>query len=115
MRKGNLYSDLKIITNTALEVETQVQFLLLALLVGELLEPEVINTQILNRIEVMLFGLALLVEGELRAMKVVWTAGDARQIPGLRRSELRSGNLWPIWSCVSLAAGYAGIAIFHRT
>ena len=49
------------------------------------------------------------------AMKVVWTAGDARQIPGLRRSELRSGNLWPIWSCVSLAAGYAGIAIFHRT
>ena len=35
--------------HTALEVETQVQFLLLALLVGELLEPEVINTQILNR------------------------------------------------------------------
>ena len=49
------------------------------------------------------------------AMKVVWTAGDTRQIPGLRRSGLRSGNLWPIWSCVSLAAGYAGIAIFHRT
>ena len=40
---------------------------------------------------------------------------DTRQIPGLRRSGLRSGNLWPIWSCVSLAAGYAGIAIFHRT
>ena len=54
--------------HTALEVETQVQFLLLALLVGELLEPEVINTQILNRIEVMLFGLALLVEGELRGV-----------------------------------------------
>ena len=48
-------------------------------------------------------------------VKVVWTAGDTRQIPGLRRSGLRSGNLWPIWSCVSLAAGYAGIAIFHRT
>jgi len=45
--------------NTALEVETQVQFLLLALLVGELLEPEVINTQILNRIEVMLLDLTL--------------------------------------------------------
>ena len=28
-----------------------------------------------------------------KGFKVVWTAGDARQIPGLRRSGLRSGNL----------------------
>ena len=54
--------------HTALEVQTQVQLLLLALLVGELAEAQVVNRQVLHRIEVMLFGLALLVEGELRGV-----------------------------------------------
>ena len=55
--------------HTALEVQTQVQLLLLTLLVGELAEAQVVNRQVLHRIEVMLFGLALLVEGELRGIR----------------------------------------------
>ena len=54
--------------HTALEVQAQVQLLLLTLLVGELAEAQVVNRQVLHRIEVMLFGLALLVEGELRGI-----------------------------------------------
>ena len=54
--------------HTALEVQAQVQLLLLTLLVGELAEAQVVNRQVLHRIEVMLFGLALLVEGELRGV-----------------------------------------------
>ena len=54
--------------HTALEVQAQVQLLLLTLLVGELAEAQVVNRQALHRIEVMLFGLALLVEGELRGI-----------------------------------------------
>ena len=48
-------------------------------------------------------------------MKVVWTAGDARQIPGLRHNGLRSGNSLGNYKRNSLAAGYADTGIFHRT
>ena len=50
-----------------------------------------------------------------KAMKVVWTAGDARQIPGLRHNGLRSGNSLGNYRRNSLAAGYADTGIFHRT
>ena len=48
------------------------------------------------------------------AMKVVWTAGDARQIPGLRSSVLRFGYLYI--SCLGSfrTAGYVGIGISRR-
>ena len=54
--------------HTALEVQTEVQLLLLALLVGEFLESEVIDPDILDRIEVMLLRLGLLSDGELRGV-----------------------------------------------
>ena len=55
--------------HTALEVQTQIQLLLLALLVGELAQPQVVDRQVLHRIEVVLLGLGLLVEGELRGIR----------------------------------------------
>ena len=54
--------------HTALEVQTEVQLLLLTLLVGEFLESEVIDPDILDRIEVMLLRLGLLSDGELRGV-----------------------------------------------
>ena len=48
-------------------------------------------------------------------MKVVWTAGDARQIPGLRHNGLRFGNSSGSYRRNSPAAGYADTGIFHRT
>ena len=51
--------------HAALEVQTQVELLLLALLVGELLESEVEDLQILHRVEVVLFGRGALLEREL--------------------------------------------------
>ena len=48
------------------------------------------------------------------AMKAVWTAGDARQIPGLRHSEPHFGNSLGNCKRNSLAAGYADIGIFRR-
>ena len=47
-------------------------------------------------------------------MKVVWTAGDARQIPGLRHSEPHFGNSLGNCKRNSPAAGYADIGIFRR-
>ena len=48
-------------------------------------------------------------------MKVVWTAGDARQIPGLRHSELHFDNSSGSYKRNSPAVGYADIGIFRRT
>ena len=50
--------------HTALEVQTQVQLLLLALLVGEALEAHVEHLKVLNRIQIVLLRLGLLLEGE---------------------------------------------------
>ena len=58
----NLYLEHDV--HTTLEVQTQVQLLLLALLVGEGLKAHVEYLQILNRIQVMLLRLGLLLKGE---------------------------------------------------
>ena len=50
--------------HTALEVETQVELLLLALLVGEGLESHVEHGSVLHRIQIVLLGLGLVVEVE---------------------------------------------------
>ena len=50
--------------HTALEVQTQVQLLLFALLVGEALKAHVEHLQVLDRIQVVLLRLGLLLEGE---------------------------------------------------
>ena len=51
--------------HTALQVQTQIQFLLLALLVGELAESHVEDRHVLDRIQIVLFGTGLLLEREL--------------------------------------------------
>ncbi len=47
-------------------------------------------------------------------MKVVWIAGGARQIPGLRHNGLRSGNSSGSYRRNSPAAGSADTGIFRR-
>ncbi len=54
--------------HTAFEVEAQIQFVALALLVGEFAEPKVVDRQILHRIEIMLFGSGLLLGRILRGI-----------------------------------------------
>ena len=51
--------------HTALQVQTQIQLLLLALLVGELAESHVEDRHVLDRIQIVLFGTGLLLEREL--------------------------------------------------
>ena len=50
--------------HTTFQVETQVQLLLLALLVGKRLEAQVVNRHILDRIQIVLLRLGLFLEGE---------------------------------------------------
>ena len=59
-----LYLHLQHDVHTALEVETQVELLLLALLVGEGLESHVEDGLVLHRIQIVLLGLGLVVEVE---------------------------------------------------
>jgi hypothetical protein len=47
-------------------------------------------------------------------MKVVWIAGEARQIPGLRHNGLRSGNSLGNYRRNFPVAGYADTGIFRR-
>ncbi len=54
--------------HAALEVETEVELLLLAVLVGVGDEAQVVDGQVLDRIEVVLLGLGLLLERELRGI-----------------------------------------------
>ncbi len=54
--------------HTALEVETEVQLLLLALLIGEGLEAHIEHGQVLNRIQIVLLRGGLPVDGELRGI-----------------------------------------------
>ena len=54
-----LHLHLKHDVHAALQVEAEVQLLLLALLVGEGFETEVVNRQVLHRVQVVLLGLGL--------------------------------------------------------